>query len=217
MTVQAWPDDLAPYRVAYYLQAHRGGSESPLSRTGKFYLLSAPRWVARFTFRAGYDGGPFDDAAGFGPRLDGMIAAMRGVVRVALWDWRRPVPIYPQLVVAGASLHFTGALAGAGVAGVAGFVPNARAFSVGDYLGGDGRCHIVTAPCYADGSGVASVSFEPPLETDLAAGAPAITRRVTSPFRLAADGADDAGANETEVGQPTEYTLSFVEDLNDAS
>lgn len=215
MSVPAWPADLAPYKVAFYLQAHRGGTESPFTRVGKFYALSAPRWIAKLTFRGGYDGLNGDDAAGYGPRLDALLADMGGLAQVQLWDWRRPAPLVPQQVTSGSVLTIAAAGVGATSVTVHGFTPGSLAFSTGDYLGcGDLRPHIVTAPSYADSSGSAVVSFKPAMSVAIAAGTPAITSQVPGIFRLAQDGADDAGMNETEVGVLTEYALSFVEDLN---
>jgi hypothetical protein len=56
------------------------------------------------------------------------------------------------------------------------------------------------------------VHFNPPLSAAVGAGA-AIFERVTSKFRLA--NPDDAGMNETEVGDLSVYTLELVEDLSD--
>ncbi|MGJ0236988.1 hypothetical protein ACQEPB_00505 [Novosphingobium fluoreni] len=208
-----WPADLIPYRAAFYLQHHVGGAESPFSRTTKTYGLSAPRWVARFTFRGGddlpYPGRP----AGFARRLDAMIALSRGTARFKLWDFRRERPIRPLPIVSTSGLTLAATAAGANAVVVRGLSPFARAFDYGDYIGGDDRPHIVTGPAVADADGVAEVSFEPAWSSNTADGAPAITARVPGWFKLSRDSADDAGANETEVGQLSEYVLTFVEDL----
>ena len=228
-----WPDDLRPFRVSFYLQPHTGGSESPLTRTRKTYGLSAPRWICRMTFRGGYDG--FDGYAAYGPRLDAFIAQMKGGQnRVAIWDFRRPYPValrryYSQFT---GELYTFGngetfelgehffipenaeptnleALAGATEMTFVGFKPGERVFNWGDYIGGDGRTHIALGIAYADGDGKATVSFEPPLVTDVPAGT-AKTMQPTSWFQITSD---DAGQNESEVGQAVTYTLDFVEDL----
>jgi hypothetical protein len=81
----------------FYLQPHVGGQESPLTRTRKTYGLSAPRWVARLTFRAGHgydDGGMSDrfgpradDAMFFAARLDALIAQLKGGLQIVLCGW----------------------------------------------------------------------------------------------------------------------------------
>lgn len=230
-----WPVDLAPYRVMFYLQPHVGGSESPLTRVRKVYGLSAPRWIARFTFRAGYNGE--DGVGAWGGKLDALIAEMEGGLnRVGLWDFRRPFPVglkryYRQF--AGERYPFAGgeeftlgerfiipaeaeptnetAPAGATTMAFVGLKPGERVFQAGDYIGGDGRVHIVSiAGGVADMTGRAVVSFRPPLAKEVPAGT-AVTMQPTSMFRLTGD---DAGQNETDVGDLTEYTLDFVEDLS---
>lgn len=229
-----WPEGLAPYRVMHYLQPHVGGAESPITRTRKVYGLSAPRWISRMTFRAGYDG--HDGVDAWGGLLDALIMEMQGGLNpIALWDFRRPYPAglrryYSQF--AGVRYPFSGgeeftlgerfiipaeaepmneaASAGATAMAFAGFKPGERVFLPGDYIGGDGRQHMVQRPgAIADANGRAVVTIYPPLWADVAAGA-AVTMQPTSLFQLVAD---DAGQNETNVGDATEYTLDFIEKL----
>lgn len=214
----AWPADLAPYRVTFYLQPHVGGSESPLTRVRKVYGLSAPRWVARMSFRAGYHGAPrVGEAEGFGPRLDALIADLEGGLNVAVFhDFRRPRPIQPSNVVS--ALRAAAAVKGADELTVGGFAPNSIAFSAGDYIGiGDERPHLVTGgdittgagTIMADATGVATVRFRPPLAAPVEADT-LLTWPATGRFQLVSS---DAGDNETTVGQLVEYVLDFVEDL----
>ena len=223
MSEFAWPIGLMPYRVSFYLQPHVGGAESPLTRVRKVYELSAPRWIARLTFRGGYDGAPrLFDAGGYGPVLDSLIADLRGgAVLTRFHDFRRPyptgaLPIRSRLTVRAVP-------AGATSMTVDGFAPNAAALSLGDYVGGDGRPHLTSmtrtiaaggriagaGSIMADGSGTAIIGFNPPLSGPINAGTP-LEWPVTGLFELTGE---DAGQNETEVGTPTEYTLDFVEHL----
>lgn len=218
-----WPADLMPYKVAFYLQAHVGGSESPQSRVKKTYELSAPRWVARLSFRAGYEGAPvLGDPDGFGARLDGLIADLRGgAVKAIFHDFRRPAPLRPRAVMA--ALTLDAAPRGATFVVLRGLSPGSVAASVGDYLGGDGRPHLVSiAATIAAGGivsgagsvmvpadGAARIGINPPLSSAIAAGT-LLPSLASGRFQLVGD---DAGQNETEVGQPTEYVLDFVEDL----
>jgi len=229
-----WPDGLSPYRVMHYLQPHVGGAESPITRTRKVYGLSAPRWISRMTFRAGYDG---DEGTGaWGGLLDALIMEMQGGLNpVALWDFRRPYPAglrsyYQQF--AGVRFPFAGgeqftlgerfvipsnaeptneaAVAGATSMAFVGLKAGERVFLPGDYIGGDGRQHMVQRPgAVADANGRAVVSIHPPLWADIPAGA-AVTMQPTSLFQLSSE---DAGQNETAVGDATEYTLDFIEKL----
>lgn len=218
-----WPADLMPYRVQFYLQAHTGGQESPFTRTRKTYGLSAPRWIAKLTFRAGYDGAPLHgDPAGFGARLDGLIADLKGgLVKTLFHDFRRPRPLQGQQVVQ--PLAFEAAAKGATFVAIRGFAPHSRAFSVGDYVGGDGRPHLVSIAAtiaaggvttgagtiMADETGRAVVGINPPLSAAIEAGA-GPQWPVRGRFELPNN---DAGQNETEVGEMTEYTLDFIEAL----
>lgn len=205
MTDYTWPEDLVPYAQSFYLQPHTGGSESPFSRQSKIYGLSAPRWVCAMSFRGGYNG--TRDQAAFGPRLDAMIAKLKGRQnRVEIWDFRRE-RIRGQGWHSGAGND--AALAGATSLIVTGGEGGAIFMRAGDYLGGDGRPHIVTDDAVVDGSGNTTVSFEPPLADDIAMDA-AIFGRVPGMFRLVDD---DAGQNGVEVGNLVNMTLNFVEDL----
>lgn len=219
----AWPVDLVPYRVMFYLQPHIGGQESPFTRTRKVYGLSAPRWIARLTFRGGYAGAPLtDDAAGYGPRLDSLIADLQGGLNKAvLHDFRRPRPLQPQQIASG--LTIDAAAAGASFVVMRGFAPRGRAFGAGDYIGGDGRPHIVSLAAtlaaggavsgagtiFADATGAAIIGINPPLSQPINAGT--VPRwPVTGRFELTGE---DAGQNETAIGEATDYTLDFIEDL----
>jgi hypothetical protein len=212
VTDYVWPDDLAPYAVSFYLQAHSGGSESPFTRQTKVYGLSAPRWVCSMSFRGGYDGER--ELTAVGARLDGLLAKMRGRLnRIALYDFRRPRmrgKLWPAnagnlaAAVGDTSLTVTGLLPG-------------TAIYTGDYLGGDGRPHIIGGDPFdavhavADASGQAVVSFEPPLCTAIGVNA-ALFGAANAPgiFRLTDD---DAGQNGVEVGDAVNVSLNFVEDL----
>lgn len=218
-----WPADLMPYKVAFYLQAHVGRSESPQSRVMKTYELSAPRWIARLSFRAGYAGAPLlGDPDGFGARLDGLIADLRGGANKAVFhDFRRPGPLQPRMVMS--ALTFDAAPRGARFVVVRGLRAGSVAASVGDYIGGDGRPHLVSAAATIAAGGVVSgagsvlvtadgaarIGINPPLSSPIVAGT-ALPPYATGRFQLISD---DAGENESEVGQPTEYVLDFVEDL----
>ena len=219
----AWPADLMPYKVAFYLQAHVGGSESPQSRVKKTYELSAPRWVSRLSFRAGYEGAPIiGDPDGFGARLDGLIADLRGgAVKAVFHDFRRPFPLRGRAIVA--TPNFDAAPRGATYVVVRGLQPGSVAASVGDYLGGDDRPHLVSIAAtiaaggivngagsvYVSPDGAGRIGINPPLSREIVAGTP-LPAFATGRFQLVGD---DAGQNETEVGKPTEYVLDFVEDL----
>ena len=208
MVDYVWPEDLAPFAMSFYLQPHTGRSESPFTRQQKVYGLSAPRWVAQMAFRGGYDGA--DGLEAVGPRLDALIVKLKGGQNVAIFrDFRRD----NRGLAATASGISAGAVAaGAQMVTVSGFAENDIAYYAGDYIGGDGRVHIVTDDAVADSNGDAVVRFEPPMDIDLYAGL-AILDAPTSRFRLTSN---DGGANLIEVGDSAKYDLEFVEDLPSA-
>lgn len=231
-----WPSDLAPFVQAYFLQPHVGGSESPFSRARKIYELSAPRWVSTMSFRGGYAGSSGE--ALYGGRLDAMLVRLRGGVNRALvYDFRRPTrtglgPALEDSDILGEEFGFTdgsefsdgtgfivtwsggppaslAAAQGATTMTWRGFTAGTLAFNPGDYVGGDGRAHLVTVAPVVDGEGNVTVTFEPPLDAAIDAG-DGIFTQVTSPFRLVSD---EAGANATEVGGPIGMDFQLVEDL----
>lgn len=212
----------------FYLQPHIGGQESPLTRTRKVYGLSAPRWIARLSFRAGhgYEGsvgyGPRgDDPAFYAARLDALIAELQGGLNcIRFHDFRRPKPqsYLSNYWVAGIppTVEFT-------PRGASSMVVRrpwgSLGPSVGDYVGGDGRPHIVTKVIpgsdrsmmsVAPEDGYITVEFQPPLSASIDQDSPLEMVRVTARFRLVSE---DAGQNEGEVGAPIEYVLDFTEDL----
>lgn len=223
-----WPEGLFPYKTLFYLQPHIGGQESPITRSRKVYGLSAPRWIARLTFRAGhgYDrdvgmGPRANDAAFYAARLDALIAELQGGLHcIRFHDFRRP---RPQSYLSGyyvAGVPPTVAFASAGATSIEVYRPHGSIGpSIGDYIGGDGRPHIVTKVTpgnsvsmmsVAPEAGIITVEFQPPLSAAIDDGTPLEMVKVSARFRLTSE---DAGQNEGEVGQPVEYTLDFAEDL----
>jgi hypothetical protein len=221
-----WPAELMPYKTLFYLQPHVGGQESPITRTRKVYGLSAPRWLCRITLRAGHGwdrdiigsvGPKVSDALFWSARIDALIAELQGGLNcVLLHDFRRPAP-QSYLSTYGQPTTTTGANKGA-TSMILQRTPGAYGPSIGDYIGGDGRPHIVTKISPGAGSmmskapanGQIAVEFQPPLSATMALGATVLQREVTAPFRLVSD---DAGQNETDVGAPVEYVLDFAEDV----
>lgn len=223
MSDYTWPDGLAPFGQSFWLQPHVGRSESPFTRQQKIYALSAPRWVTRLAVRGGYRG---LGLRGKGAALDAFLAKLDGGVnRALIYDFRRPGSSVSLTIYAFDDGTFfddgTGfeddlifgtndaAAQGATTFRLTGCAPGTSLFLAGDYVGGDGRAHIVLDDVESDASGNAFVNFTPALSAAVAAGAWTYTE-VTSPFRLVAD---DAGSNLAEVGGLETLDLEFVEDL----
>lgn len=214
-----------PYKTAFYLQPHTGGQESPLTRTRKVYGLSAPRWLARLTFRAGHG---FEDT-GVGPsehevefyaaRLDALIAEMEGGLNCVIFpDFRRDAPQHYLTNYHGPAILASNVAAGASELTIQIGEGNIGP-SIGDYIGGDGRPHIVTGfspqialvTSIAPADGRVTIRFKPPLSSPIAAGTVIPVGRVPGRFRLS--GGDDSGQNEGEVGALIDYSLEFTEEL----
>lgn len=208
MTDYTWPEDITPYAVSFYLQPHTGGSESPFSRKTKVYGLSAPRWVCQITVKGG-NSARFWGRQGVGmwaQRLEAFVTKLQGRLnRAVIYDHRRPrmsSKLWPSTasndaVVAGATtMQITG-------------LPVGTKVYAGDYVGGDGRPHMVLDDVIANGSGAALVTVQPPFVAAISSGN-AIFGKVPGKFRLASD---DAGQVGSQVGELTVFTLDFVEDL----
>lgn len=200
MTDYTWPTGLVPYDVSFYLQHHSGGSESPFSRVTKVYALSKPRWVCSIRLRASDSADRWGGSRGsWGEIMDAFLANLDGRVnRVQLWDFRRPGRT-PVGFSAGAITAATDTVTLIGAA--------PSKIRVGEYIGGDGRPHIITSLTTSGSDLVAKV--RPYFETSLSAGVATFVKP-TGFFRLVSD---DAGQNPSPAGALTEYQLDFVEDF----
>ncbi|WBH17050.1 hypothetical protein [Sphingomonas radiodurans] len=152
-----------------------------------------------------------------------MIADLEGGLNIAVFhDFRRPVPLGRMSLISAPTVAEATAVGSSSIK-VGGFAPGAPALCVGDYIGGDGRPHLVSramtiaaggvvagaGTIVADASGAATIGFKPPLSAAVEAGT-VLTWPVTGRFELISE---DAGANETGVGGISEYVLDFVESL----
>lgn len=198
MTDYAWPDDIVPYGVSFYLQAHSGGSESPFNRQTKVYGLSKPRWVCSFRLRAPDSSDRWEGPiAAWGERVDAFLAQLDGRAnRVALWDFRRPGS--PRSFSNGAASAATNTMTLTGA--------SPGDIRVGEYIGGDGRPHIITSLQVSGSDLIAKV--RPYFEADIAIGG-AVFETVNGFFRMVSDDAPQNGGTVTDL---TEYGLDFVED-----
>lgn len=190
-----WPEDLPPYAISFFLQPHIIRSESPFTHDQKLYGLEKPRWACQMSFRGG-DGSnwPASEVALYGQRLDSLIGELEGGVHHALlWDFRRDTEtagLVNSTIRSGLStVTFT---SGTPV--------------VGEYVGGDGTPHLITNVFEVSAGTLATV--RPPFISHIAEGGLS-SGKVTGRFRLSSN---EAGANFSEVGQLTHYSLDFFED-----
>ena len=194
-----WPSVLGTSGAAgsgFYLQPKTGGTQSPLTDATKIYGLRKPKFVCRVIVRL-----PRSEMWGAkslkGRAFDAFLADLGGREhRVKLWDF--DVPGGPKTFGNAAALAGTNSMTLTGA--------NPGDINVGEYLGGDGRPHIITK-LEVSGSDLLA-TFKPHLEADIAADT-AFFEKVTGLFRATSD---DIGQNFNQVGQYAEYSLDFVED-----
>lgn len=203
MTDYYWPDEgLTPFGCEFYLQPHTARSQSPLTRAQKTYGLSADLWKVRLQVRGGYDGAP--GLPGVGRAMDALLARLKGGQhRVGFWDFRRPT-MYGLNVDAMGNLA---ASKGASTMTLNGLVAGETVLA-GDYIGGDGRPHLIVEDVEVAIDGTAVVTFEPALNADMSANT-VIPGKPLGWFRLTSD---EAGANGVQVGDAVVYDLDFTED-----
>lgn len=198
-----WPEDgLTPFAGEMWLQPHTGRSQSPLTNAQRTYALAQPLWRARWQVRGGYDGA--GGLSGIGLAMDALLARLAGGQnRVGLWDFRRPDPIGFDASLVGnpaASLGDT-------TITLTDLTPGETVYA-GNYLGGDGRAHIIVEDVEVGMDGTAEVTFKPALNADLLENSVVVGKPLTW-FRLTSD---EAGRNPVQVGDAVVYDLDFIED-----
>lgn len=233
-----WPDDLEPYAMSFYLQHHTTVFESPFTRQQQVLGRSAPRWVARLSFRGGA-GGQLRRQHNIGSRIEAILMQIRGPQKtVALYDFRRPsrgsdLLAFDDYAATVPTTFFddgsdfdddtgfiitptgppsnSSVLAGSTWVSLSGIWPGTKPNLVGDYIDvGDGTPHIITSVPAADINGNLILTFELPARADASASAVGFSK-VRGTFRLTSD---DVGQNPTDVEGLASYELDFVEALN---
>lgn len=144
----------APRVVQFGLRSYTQTMESPL--TGSVQTIEIPfasRWMTSFTFT------DLDESDT--PLLQAFLLKLRGRAnRAALWNFARPVP---QGTIALSGVTTSGSTAqGATSVTLTGCGAGATVLS-GDFFSVGGELKMAVADATANGSGVASVTFEPPV------------------------------------------------------
>jgi len=223
MTVHAWPADLGPSSISFFLEANTRVSTSPLSRITQVLSSPGARWVCRMEHAR--------RSPEWSARLDAFLAQLDGAAaRVALFDFRRPLP-RGTAGTPGATTLFTdgfGFTDGTGFTEYAsepelalaaatndetiyttGWAVSETVLRAGDYIGLAGRLHMVLADVASDSGGNATLRLRPRLRGPASIGARVTFVRPTALFRLAENGVD----NRTEPGRFSTFALTFVEAL----
>lgn len=232
-----WPDDLQPYAMSFYLQHHTTTFESPFTRQQQVLGRSAPRWVARLSFRGGA-GGQIRSQHNDGARIEALLAQIKGPQKtVSLYDFRRPerggtVALFDDYAAdipetfftdgtdfdddTGFIVSPTGApssspisLGGNSVV-LSGYWPGTSPNKIGDYINiGDGTPHIVTYAGVADLYGNLTIAFELPAKAEFTGDVG--FSKAPGTFRLVSD---DASSNPTDTDGMASYELEFLEVLS---
>jgi hypothetical protein len=179
MTIYTWPvmNRRNPSQLDWALVSNTQSFESPLSGAVQTVEMPGARWRASFTFQA-------LDASDAGI-LRAHLARLRGRSgRFYLHNMARSVPTGSA---AGSPL-----VNGAGQSGTTlitdGWTPNQTgALKAGDFFGVNGELKMVVADVNSDGSGNATITFEPPLRGTPADNLQVITNKPTAIFRLDED------------------------------
>lgn len=197
-----WPDELIPFEGEMWLQPHTGRSQSPLTNAQRTYALSQPLWRARWQFRGGYNG--TIGAEALGPVMDALLARLAGGQnRCGFWDFRRDAMRGLNVVGVGNDA----ASKGDTTITLKGLTPGETVLA-GDYVGGEGRPHIIIEDAEVELDGTAVVAFKPALNADLLENT-VVVGRPLGWFRLTSD---EAGRNPVQVGDVVAYNLDFIED-----
>lgn len=175
MTILTWPvlTRAAPRLVRWGLTSNTMPFSSPLSGAMQTVEMPGARWRCSFTMENLVEA----DAA----LLQALLVQLRGQAnRLLLHNFARPTP---RGTATGTPL-----VNGASQTGVSlitdGWTAGITALRTGDFFGVNGELKMVTADAVADGSGNATISFEPPLRSSPADNAAITTNKPLAIFML---------------------------------
>lgn len=162
-----------PRSVEFGLRSNTMAFASPLTGAVRTVGLPGARWVASLQWAA-LDRQQADE-------LTALLVRLRGMEnRLMLWNLAKRT-----LRGAGGG---TPIVNGAGQTGasisVAGLPNNTTVYKAGDMLGIGGELKMATADATSNGSGVATVTFEPPLRASPSNGSAIVTSQPTARFVL---------------------------------
>lgn len=175
MTILTWPvlTRAAPRLVRWGLVSNTMSFSSPLSGAMQTVEMPGARWRCSFVMENLSDA----DAA----LLQALLVQLRGQAnRLLLHNFARPTP---RGTATGTPL-----VNGASQTGVSlitdGWTAGITALRTGDFFGVNGELKMATADAVADGSGNATISFEPPLRSSPADNAAITTNKPLAIFML---------------------------------
>ena len=170
----------APAVCRFSLMPNTQVFQSPLNRTIQTLELPGARWTATIEFR--------NISLADARLLKAFMASLRGMSgRFYLGDYAHKIPAG----TAAGTPRVKGASQTGSTLLTDGWSPNQTALLVpGDYVAVNGELKIITATCSSNGSGEATITFEPPLRTSPIDVAPIITSQPTCTMRLVDDEQD---------------------------
>lgn len=197
-TIIDWPEALRPSSVEWDLVVPQLVGRSAFDGSVESDTVGAPRWGFSIT-----TGVMKREEL---PEWEAFIGRLRGAVnRARCWDWRREAPLgvatgTPVVRVAGlgASLQVEGWTAS--VSGI---------LKAGSYMGINGELKRLSQTISSDGSGRATITFEPPLRVQAPVGAPLVLVKPTAIFVMTSP----PPSWKQEGARFPSQTLSFQEDL----
>lgn len=179
LTFPTLPSGTVPNAVTFSLVPNTQAFSSPLDQSTQTVELPGARW----TFSLQYP--PLDAADA--RVLKAFLAQLRGMAgRFYLWDHSQPVP---RGAVGGSPVVNGAGQSGASLV-TSGWSANRTVLKVGDYFQVGGELKIVTADVVSNGSGAATITFEPPLRTSPSNGVAIVTTKASAVFRLVDDKQD---------------------------
>jgi hypothetical protein len=175
MTTYALPTTVSPTAMEFGLIANTWRFTSPYTGHSQTLGMPGARWsvVLQWEWLKASEAGTYE---AFLAKLKG------GEHYFTTYNWFRSVPtgtMRGTLTVATSNIA-AGATSGAitGGSGQAG-----TSLNFGDYISINGELKIVTGPNVADGSGVISITFDPPMRATATVGASVVWDRPTATFR----------------------------------
>lgn len=177
MTVYTFPTLTkvpTPNQLDWALVGNTQSFSSPLSGAVQTVEMPGARWKAAFTLSV--------LEAADSATLRAFLAQLRGQSgRFYLWNMARPTP---RGIATG-----TPVVSGAGQTGTtlvtSGWtISTTNIMRVGDFFTVNGELKMCTADANSNGSGVATLSFEPPLRASPSNGAALTTNKPTATFKL---------------------------------
>lgn len=191
--VVPWPD-----QFDFSLISNTQIFQSPLSGSLQTLELPGARWGATLTFNNVKD----DDAA----TLQAFLTQLRGQAnRFSLWNMARPNP--RGNIKAGTAATVNGANQTGNQLHTHNWNPGDTILLPGDLFSVNGELKMITAAATADGTGAATLQFEPPLRSSPSDAAPITTSQPTATFILS----DPKPKWSTKTGLLTNFVIDAVE------